>query len=337
MLVCFGKPSVTITETSSVEESLSDLEIHFQSGFWQPAADIVRPFVRHPNLEDSPGAVWQYSFDDSQIILSVIVPTADAYRDGYLAKLLNQIGSQDFSDFELIVVRGDPRQGRAINIGAALAQGNYLLTLDDDTSLSDPATFSKLVAIMEAYPEIGIAGGNNVIPVDASPFVRGAMQQIPRRSWDPVLEITDSDLAEHPCMIIRAETFRSLGGENELIPRGLDPYLRKEFRKLGKRVVVVPGVTYHHLPPDTLSKLIRQFYRNGLQAAYTNRRYPQWVIETPTEHGSFRVHMPLALRLLRFPIRLLHALVTGKPIWFLCELTYALGFVHGFLTKKSTK
>ena len=136
---------------------------------------------------------------------------------------------KNLKNYEVIVVRGDPRQGRAINVAAVIAQGRYLLTLDDDTSLPDSMTFGKLVAVMEKHPEIGIAGGNNVIPTDASPFVRRVMQELPRRSWDPVQEIIDSDLAEHPCMIMGAEDFRFIGGENELIPRGLDPYLRQEI------------------------------------------------------------------------------------------------------------
>ena len=234
------------------------------------------------------------------------------------------------------MVRGDPRQGRAINIGAALPKGKYLLTLDDDTSLPDPETFSKLMAIMEKHPVIGMAGGNNVIPEDASLFVRSVMKQIPRRSWKPVQEITDSDLAEHPCLIMRTEEFKKVGGENELIPRGLDPYLREEFRKLGKRVVVVPGVIYHHLPPNNLNKLLRQFYRNGRQAAYTNRNFPQWVIETPSKHGSFKTHKPFLLRNLRFPLQLLRALITIKPIWFLCEVAYALGFAYDWFFAKES-
>lgn len=313
----------------------TDLEIRFRSGTWQQAADVERSFVRHANPEHSPGVVWQYSPENRQSILSVVIPTLDAYRDGYLPELLAQINSQDFLDFELIVVRGDPRQGRAINIGAALAQGKYLLTLDDDTSLPDPQTFGKLVAIIEAHSEIGIAGGNNVIPTDTSPFVRRVMRQIPRRSWKPVQAITDSDLAEHPCMIMHTEAFKSVGGENELIPRGLDPYLREEFRKMGKKVVIVPGVIYHHLPPDNMKKLLRQFYKNGRQAAYASRHYPQWMYETPSVHGSFRAQMPLALRFLRFPIRLLHALITGKLIWLLCEFTYALGFARDFFVKNT--
>ncbi len=317
--------------------SQQDLSAGFQSAIWQPVADVDRSFVRYPNKEASPGKFWRHSSDDGPLNLSVVIPTSDAYRGGYFPKLLSQIGSQDFSGFEVILVRGDPRQGRAINIGVALAQGTYLLTMDDDTSLPNPETFSKLVAVMEKNPIIGIAGGNNVIPTYATPFVRRVMEELPRRSWAPVSEITNSDLAEHPCLIMRTEEFKAVGGENELIPRGLDPYLRGEFRKLGKRVVVVPGVIYHHLPPDNLDKLLQQFYRNGCQAAYTNRYYPQWAIETPADHGSFKSHVPLSLRLLRFKIRLLHSLFTGRLIWFLCEASYALGFVNELLFAKKSQ
>jgi hypothetical protein len=101
-----------------------------------------------------------------------------------------------------------------------------------------------------------------------------------------------------------------------------------EFRKQGKRVVVVPGVVYHHLPPGRLSRLLRQFYRNGIQAAFTNRQYSEWVIETPSRHGPFRTHLSFAFRICRFPLRLLLAITTLKPIWFLCEMAYATGFIY---------
>lgn len=310
---------------------LKDIVIQLQENPWQPTSNISRPFVKYASPVASSGATCRYTNNSSWIDLSVIIPTVDAHRGGYFEHLLHQIRRQDYKSFEVIVVKGDRRQGRAINTAVAIARGKYILTLDDDTSLSDPMTFDKLVAVMERYPEIGIAGGNNVIPADTKLFVRRVMHELPRRSWDPVEKLIDSDLAEHPCMIMRIEEFKWIGGENELIPRGLDPYLRQEFRKIPKRVVVVPGVIYHHLPPDNFSKLLRQFYRNGRQAAFTNRNYPQWVIETPPEHGQFKVKKSFTSRLLRFPMRLVHALVTGKPIWFLCEVIYAFGFIRGYL------
>lgn len=293
---------------------------------WLPVTNIERPFVKHKDSNDSAAKIWRPEPIESHITLSVIIPTFDAHRDGYFLKLLAQIDRQDFSHNQILVVKGDPRQGRAINFAAALAKGKYILTLDDDTSLPDPMTFSKLVTVMESHPDIGIAGGNNVVPADAKSFVKRVMKQLPRRSWEPVQEIIDSDLAEHPCMIMRAKEFRLIGGENELIPRGLDPYLRNEFRKIGKKVVVVPGIIYHHQPPDTLNKLLKQFYRNGRNAAYTNRHFSHWMIETPNRHGQFKIRKSFLTRLLRFPMHLLQAVVTGKPIWFICEILYAFGF-----------
>jgi hypothetical protein len=311
---------------------VENLETPFGSVSWRSAGGITRPFVRYPNPKPSPGTVWQEAPPSGGVILSAVIPTSDANRGGYFQNLLVQIGRQDFRDFEVIVVRGDPRQGRAINVGAELARGKYLLTLDDDTALPDPGTFSKLVRIMESHPDIGMAGGNNVIPGDAGPLVRWAMRQIPRRSWKPVQEITDSDLAEHPCVMMRTAEFKAVGGENELVPRGLDPYLRRAFRDAGRRVVVVPNVIYHHLPPDSWAGLLKQFCRNGQQAAFANRHYPEWVIETPSTHGPFRPRVPFPLRVLRFPVRLVGALLTGKLVWFVCEMAYALGFAREWIS-----
>ena len=264
---------------------------------------------------------------------SVIIPTCDGYRDGYFPKLLAQINQQDFEGFQILVVKGDQRQGRAINIAAAMSKGKYLLTLDDDTMLPDNNTFKKLVGVLEKYPEIGIAGGNNIIPADATPFIKQAMKQIPRRSWQAVSKITISDLAEHPCMIMRAKDFKKVGGENELIYRGLDPYLREEFRKLNKLVVIVPNVIYHHLPPKRAYKLFRQFFRNGIQACITNRLYPEWVIETPNHHGEFQKYKTKLQRRTRFFITLTKSIITVRFIHFLSEMAYALGYVWGMVKK----
>jgi glycosyltransferase involved in cell wall biosynthesis len=313
---------------------LVGFEGHILSGRWTPAKNKDRSFVKYIDSTDSPGAVWKQEPADSHIILSIIIPTLDAHRDGYFQKLLTQIDHQDFTEYQILVVKGDPRQGRAINIAAALSKGKYLLTLDDDTSLPDKTTFSKLVTIMEEHPNIGIAGGNNIIPANINKLARLVMQQVPRRSWIPVKKITVSDLAEHPCMIMRTDEFKKVGGENELIPRGLDPYLREEFRKIDKLVVVVPEVIYHHLPPDSLSKLFRQFFRNGFQAFQTNRLYPQWVIETPNNHGPFKTHKNKLIRRFRFFKIMLESIVTMKPVWFFCELAYASGYVWSMLREK---
>jgi GT2 family glycosyltransferase len=303
--------------------------------------DKGREFVLHRSDEGIPShrKIELIETESNQLEgypkISVIIPTANGYRDGLFPALLKQLSEQTFRNFETIIVKGDSRQGRAINAGADTGRGQYLLTLDDDTSLASKDAFRKLAGVMENDVSIGMAGGINVIPDDAPFFIRWAMRETPRRTTPPVEEVTDSDLAEHPLLIMRKEIFVRVGGENELIPRGLDPYLRQEFRKAGYRVVVVPGVTYSHLPPATLFKLVKQFCRNGKQAAFCSKFYPQWVIETPEKHGgNFQEKASFTFRLLRYPIRMLKAAIQLKWILLLTQVCYAVGFVWGYLSFK---
>ena len=303
---------------------------------WEQLATYPpRPFVRHRSDVPGPLRIARRSPTGGRpTIVSILIPTLDADRGGYLPRLLDQLEYQTYRDWELLLVAGDRRQGRALNVAASLATGAYLLTLDDDTRLISPRALESVVAAADADPTIGVAGGINLVSPDAPPFVRRAMREIPRRTTAPVTTVTDSDLAEHPFLLIRRDVFVAAGGENELIPRGLDPYLRETIRQLGYRIVVVPGADYSHWPPPTLRKLLAQFFRNGIASAYVNRHHPEWAIETPADHGPFRPRVPRLQRLLRFPVRLTQALATGKPIWFLCQIAYAAGFLRQWVRPK---
>ncbi|MGD8706216.1 MAG: glycosyltransferase [Syntrophobacterales bacterium] len=264
--------------------------------------------------------------------VSIIIPTLDGYRNGLFPALLKQLSEQTYQNFEIIIIKADSRQGRAINTAADISRGKYILTLDDDTRLVTQDALQKLVEAMGKDETIGMAGGANVIPPDVPRFVRRAMQEIPRRSTPPVKKITDSDLAEHGLLMMRKDVFKTVGGENELLPRGLDPYLRHEFRKAGYRVIVVPGVEYSHLPPTTFFKLIKQFYRNGKSAGFCNRFFPQWIIETPDNHISdFNPRRPLFFRMARYPVNLVKKVLRGHWIYVTASLAYAAGFVWGYL------
>ena len=267
--------------------------------------------------------------------VTVVIPTADAYRNGFFPALLEQLSDQTFQDFEIIIIKGDSRQGRAINEGASLSRGQYLLTLDDDTNLVSKDAFEKLIKVLESDKSIGMAGGINVIPGDASPFSKRAMSQIPRRATPEVSEVTDSDLAEHPLLMMRKDAFEEIGGENELMPRGLDPYLRSRFRRAGFRVVVVPGAYYTHLPPPTFPKLLKQFYRNGKQAAFCNKFYPQWVIETPNSHvKNFVEKRPFFYRVVRYLLNIMKEIIRGHLRYLMVYIAYAFGFVWGYFARK---
>jgi glycosyltransferase involved in cell wall biosynthesis len=265
--------------------------------------------------------------------VSILIPTANRSRAQSLERLLRQIHDQSLHQAEVIVVEGDRRQGRAINTAAAIARGDFLVTMDDDTQLGDPRVLEHLVAAMEQDPTIGIAGAASAIPDDAPPIVRRAMRELPRRSSAVLDAVTESDMAEHPCLAIRRRLFYQIGGEHELIPRGLDPYLRAEVRRLGYRVVVVPDTWIHHLLPATLRGILRQYYRNGVGAAYVKKFYPGWVIEQAEAHGEpVREQTSLPSRALRYLGRIGGAALSGRWVYLGTLGGYALGYAWGLVT-----
>lgn len=293
-----------------------------------------RAFVRH--LKDGPPPrirVIDGREGAGDPAVSIIIPTADGARGGNLTRLLGQIEQQSLREFEVLVVQGDRRQGRAINTAAAIARGEILVTMDDDTQLGHPDLLEKIVGAFAADSSIGIAGVANLPPADASWVVRRAMREVPRRSSPLVSRVTESDMVEHPCLAIRRELFYRVGGEHELIPRGLDPYLRREVRRAGFRVVVIPDAWIHHLLPPTLRGVLRQYFRNGVGAAYVRKFYPQWVIEQTEAHTEeVPVRTSLPRRGLRYARRLVGALVTGRWIYLGTLITYALGYAWGSWT-----
>ena len=158
------------------------------------------------------------------------------------------------------------------------------------------------------------------------------MAEIPRRHSPLVEEITESDLAEHPCLAIRRSVFFAIGGENELIPRGLDPYLRREVRNAGYTVVVIPNAWVHHLPPDSVRALVKHFFRNGTQSAYCQRWFPQWMLETPARHtADFKERVAFPRRTARYAGHLVRAFLTLRWIYLASLLVYAAGFLYGWI------
>jgi GT2 family glycosyltransferase len=300
-----------------------------------------RRFVRHLDTDSSARLKRAYGREagaSGPPRISIIIPTADGERYGYLPRLLEQIEQQTFQNFEVLIAQGDNRQGRAINLAAAIAGSELLLTFDDDTQLGTPDVIGRLVKALDTDEAIGMAGAANRVPPDAGWLLRRIMSEVPRRSSPLVSEITDSDMAEHPCLAMRKEVFCQVGGEHELIPRGLDPYLRREFRRAGLRVVIVPDIWIHHLPPPTLGKALRQFFRNGKMSVLVSRQFPDLALDNALRHGQadVRAH-PLWFRAARHAGRMLGAFLTLRWIGLAYSLAYGLGAVAGTLSRTPSR
>jgi hypothetical protein len=205
--------------------------------------------------------------------------------------------------------------------------------MDDDTRLGHDDLLERLVRAFDEDATIGIAGVSNLVPDDAPWVVRRAMRELPRRSSPLVDRVVDSDLAEHPCLAIRKTLFYRVGGEHEWVPRGLDPYLRREVRRAGYRVVVIARAWIHHLLPPTLGGILRQYVRNGRGAAYARKFYPNLVIAQATAHGRAAPRTgTLGGRAARYAGRIVTAVFTLRWLYLATLVCYGAGYVSGFVT-----
>lgn len=265
-------------------------------------------------------------------LLSVIIPSLDGDRGGSLARLEAAIKTQSYTHHELMVVVGVSPQGRAINQGVSRARGEVLVILDDDAAIDDPELFSRLVLALASDPTIGMAGASVRTPASAGLFQRLAAREFPRFNVPVVSKLTDSDLACHGCAAFPRAAFEGVGGEREEIVRGLDPDLRQRLRRAGYRVVLVPDAVIYHPLPATLRRLLKTFYRNGSGSAYAQVFHPELVYDTDErlERREALAHQPFAWRLVRFPFRLVWAVVSLRPLRALAYLAYAAGFAASY-------
>ncbi len=264
--------------------------------------------------------------------VSVVIPHFYTAREENLQGLLDNLRRQSFKDLEVIVAHGIAPQGRAINEGARQAKGKVLVVLDDDSQIGHERVIENLVKVLGEDSSVAMVGASIVAPEGANGFQKIAARQFPRFQMPIVKQVTESDLPCHGCVAFRKEVFVQVGMEREDILRGLDPDLRVRIRKAGYRVVLAPDTWAYHPMPGSLWKFIQVFFRNGFGSAYLQVVHPELSYDTDESltGETFVPKHSFLYRILRFPVRLVRALITFQWIRFLGYLVYSAGYLVGF-------
>ncbi len=262
--------------------------------------------------------------------VSIIIPTRDGERRGLLDELLTDLENQSLDSFELLLVIGDRRQGRAINRGVRRARSDVIATMDDDTVLGPRDLLERLIDTLHSDEEIGMVGASTVVPEGSSRFQQVACRQIPRRYYPVQEQIVDSDMVQHPCLVMEKQRFLEIGGEDEELIRGLDPLLRWKVREHGWRVVIAPGCWVGHPLPEGWLSIIRMYFRNGRGSAFAQRHYPERIYQLDAGYrgDEFAPHRSLLRRALGHPARLFRELCTARWIAASAQLAYLLGYAR---------
>ena len=158
---------------------------------------------------------------------------------------------------DVAVLRNEENAGfaRANNQGAAQAQGEYLLFLNNDTQ-PHPGWLRAMVELADSDAEIGIVGAKLLYP-DTGAIQHAGIELIngvPDHVWrgvsadDPrVCQMRDLDMVTGACLLIRRALFVELGGFDMTYLNGVeDVDLCLQVRERGYRVVYCPDAVVDH-------------------------------------------------------------------------------------------
>jgi GT2 family glycosyltransferase len=216
----------------------------------------------------------------TEITVSIVIPCYNRWK--FLPKVLDSIASQTFANWEIIVIddasentqlaleqnrkvkyfRIDKRQGsgHARNIGAAQSKGEFILFVDDDTTLSSNYV-ENVLQTYNKYEDAGAVGGRLIYVheekyFDLNPSIEAPVR-IGRYSGEVLGGFDKKTLGTvevpflHAISLVKKEDFLSIGGFDETTYVGnryreeTDFFVR--IRQTGKKLYFDPmAIAYHY-------------------------------------------------------------------------------------------
>ncbi len=182
----------------------------------------------------------------------------------------------------------------AVNQGAALAEGKYLILLNNDTS-PQSGWLDRLVALAESDSAVGAVGAKLVYPNGALQEA-GALIFSDGTGWnfgkgdDPLLPrynaICEVDYCSGACLLVRHDLFKKLGGLDVRYAPAYyeDTDLCFGLRKLGAKVLYNPEAVVIHHESVTAGK----DYANGFrryQEVNRQKFVEKWKMELAAQEG----------------------------------------------------
>lgn len=267
------------------------------------AADIepgYAPMTRH--------VVYRHQ---EQPFVSIIIPNRDNF--GFLKPCVDSVFNKtDYQQFEVIVVDNesvDPdvlayyeemrqRHGARFsvvdynhpfnfsaqcNLGVQAARGEYLLLLNNDTEIIQPAWLSRMMAFGQR-PDVGIVGARLVYPEDGGIQHAGVIAGLGQLAGHPFQGASLDDpgymnrlhvdqnfsAVTAACMLIRRSVYGEVGGMDAENLKALynDIDLCFKANEAGYLTVWTPHVTVIHLEHKSLDEENQKF---GMSSAITSR------------------------------------------------------------------
>lgn len=241
-------------------------------------------------------------FEQTYSPMEVIVVDDGSTDDS--AELLAQLQSR----YAFTVVR-QPNRGvsAALNLGLALAKGEFVITPDSDDVLLPQAVATR-VSYLKRYPGVGLVGGKVIYTnAEGEETKREALQGMETYSFARLL--ANAHAVGAPVAMYRMAALRAVGFYNPAI-RIQDFQITLRIAYAGYGVACVPTyITRYRRHGANLSRKYRQQLSDDLAAIAPYRDHPAWragrtaVINKALKYSVRDDHV-LSWRLLRqVPIR----------------------------------
>ena len=324
----FAEADVVLEETFTTSVQLhAALEAHFQRTGTR--ADIEQGYA--------PGTRHIVYHHDRQPLVTIVIPNRDSY--GFLKPCINSLFEKtDYPAFEVIVVdnqSADPDvlayyheaseryAGRfrviaydhpfnfsaQCNLGVDQAAGEYILLLNNDTEIVQPAWLTRMMQFGQR-PDVGIVGARLVYPENGGIQHAGVIVGLDRLAAHPYQGYTlenpgymnrlhvdqDYSAVTAACMLIRRALYQEVGGMDADNLQALynDIDLCLKTGAAGYRIVWTPHATVVHLEHKSLDKESRQQYeaRDSKAGNYMHSRWQKELANDP----AYNRHLSLSAR-----------------------------------------
>jgi len=195
-----------------------------------------------------------------QCLEALIENTPDELYEVIIVDNGSTDGTKEFlncldGDLKIITNKTNLGFARACNQGASVAQGKYLVFLNNDT-VPQPNWLEEMVEVVEAHQEVGIVGSKLLYPdgtIQHAGVVCDGRNPYHIYVGFPADHPAVNKLREFPfvsaaCMLIRRDLFNLVGGFDEGYINGYeDVDLCLKVRNLKKKVMYCPtSVLYHY-------------------------------------------------------------------------------------------
>ncbi|MDP2855937.1 MAG: glycosyltransferase [bacterium] len=267
--------------------------------------------------------------ETEKLKISVVIPSLK--KSPNLERLIEDIKTQELKPDEIIIVKGVSPRTRAHNIGIKRAQGDIIIFFDDDVRLGNESVIKNMLEPFFYDPKIGIVGASVILPPDASLFQKICASQLLRAQFGIAKETIESDMATHAAMAIRRNLYWEIGGEVESLRMNDDLYLRCKIREKGYKVVIAKNTWVYHFQPDNLMKLLKKYFRQGIDQAHDYKLKPDLIYASPLKEGELPRKSNLVRQVIRNLKIILGSIFKIKPILLISRLATGVGFIYGYI------